>query len=70
MFAEHEREQISQRNKAALQAARARGVVLGNPELAEVRPLGWEANRAAADRFWKCKNNTVVDDGSHEDQRT
>jgi DNA invertase Pin-like site-specific DNA recombinase len=49
--AEHEREAISARTKAALQAARARGVKLGGPKLGEAQRNGQASNRANADRF-------------------
>jgi hypothetical protein len=37
--------------KAALAAAKARGVKLGNPNLAAIRGSGGEAGKAEADRF-------------------
>jgi DNA invertase Pin-like site-specific DNA recombinase len=49
--AQHEREMISERTKAALHAAKARGTVLGNPKLAKARKGAIEANRKAADAF-------------------
>lgn len=49
--AEHEREAISARTKAALAAAKARGRVLGGPKIATARALGAAANKNAADRF-------------------
>jgi DNA invertase Pin-like site-specific DNA recombinase len=51
--AQHEREMIAQRTKDALQAAKARGVVLGNPNLADVRDRAVASIRADADRFAK-----------------
>jgi DNA invertase Pin-like site-specific DNA recombinase len=49
--AQHEREMIAQRTKDALQAAKARGVVLGNPQLADVRDRAVASVKADADRF-------------------
>jgi DNA invertase Pin-like site-specific DNA recombinase len=51
--AQHEREMIAQRTKDALQAAKARGVVLGNPRLDVVRDRAVASVKADADRFAK-----------------
>ena len=50
-LAEKERALISQRTKAALAAAKARGVTLGNPNLAETQSKAAAAAQAEADRF-------------------
>jgi DNA invertase Pin-like site-specific DNA recombinase len=49
--AQHEREMISERTKAALAAAKKRGRVLGNPNLVEAAKLGTAAVKANARRF-------------------
>jgi DNA invertase Pin-like site-specific DNA recombinase len=49
-LAEKERNLIAQRTKAALSAARARGVRLGNPKIEEARAKAIGATKAEADR--------------------
>jgi DNA invertase Pin-like site-specific DNA recombinase len=49
--AEHEREAISDRTRQALAAAKARGMKLGGPKLADAQRNGSQANRAKADQF-------------------
>jgi DNA invertase Pin-like site-specific DNA recombinase len=49
--AQHEREMIAERTRGALQAAKARGVTLGNPHLAAARAVAHTAQREAADAF-------------------
>jgi DNA invertase Pin-like site-specific DNA recombinase len=50
-FNEREAKEIGKRTKAALAAAKARGVSLGNPRLHEARKSALEAVTAEADRF-------------------
>jgi DNA invertase Pin-like site-specific DNA recombinase len=49
--AQHEREMISERTRAALAAVKKRGKVLGNPNLAEAAKLGTAAVKRNARRF-------------------
>ena len=56
--AEHEREMISERTKAALQAAKARGKVLGNPNLREAAKRGTSANA----RRFAAKVRPIIDE--------
>ena len=51
VFAQHERDMISQRTKDALAAAKRRGVRLGNPNLGTAAAKGSAATKDAARRF-------------------
>jgi DNA invertase Pin-like site-specific DNA recombinase len=51
IFAEHERDMIAKRTREALQAAKARGIKLGNPRIADASALGASANKARASEF-------------------
>jgi DNA invertase Pin-like site-specific DNA recombinase len=53
--AEHERAAINARTKAALAAAKARGVKLGGPKLPLAQLNGATTNKAEADRFILCR---------------
>ena len=59
-FAAQEREFISLRTKAALAAAKARGIQLGNPRLAEINHTRKQAARKFADQhsnlIWSLRN--------------
>lgn len=70
VFAEAERDMVSQRTKDALAAAKKRGVVLGNPKLAEARVSATQARKRKADEFaskycydvlrWRGKGHTLA----------
>ena len=57
--AEHEREMISQRTKAALAAAKARGIRLGNPDGRAARTAAAVQLKDEADRFASMMRPTV-----------
>jgi DNA invertase Pin-like site-specific DNA recombinase len=51
VFAEYERDLISERTRRALAQAKERGTVLGGPKRLEASALGVAANKANAERF-------------------
>jgi DNA invertase Pin-like site-specific DNA recombinase len=72
-FAEHEREQISHRTKAALAAAKARGVKLGNPraiDALEIARAVHIARRPARGSEHHAKHGRAGDELSRDRPRT
>lgn len=59
-LADYERQLISERTKAALKAAKARGVKLGNPRLSKVRPTDTKAATAARVNKAKQRNAEML----------
>jgi DNA invertase Pin-like site-specific DNA recombinase len=51
VFAEYERDLISERTRQALAQAKARGTILGGPKRLEASALGVATNKAKAERF-------------------
>jgi DNA invertase Pin-like site-specific DNA recombinase len=49
--AQHEREMISERTRLALQAAKARGTKLGNPNIRQAAKRAVGVLKASADQF-------------------
>ena len=67
-LAEKERAVISQRTKAALAAAKARGQALGNPRLAEARATVNAIRTAGADTFAATIVPVIVEAGASRRQ--
>ena len=60
-LADYERQLISERTKRELKAAKARGVVLGNPRLVQVRHTDTTAATAARTRKAKQRNAEILE---------
>jgi DNA invertase Pin-like site-specific DNA recombinase len=61
VVAQHEREEISRRTKAALQAAKARGIKLGSPNPSAGSAAGIASIQASADQFAQ-RVKPIIDD--------